>query len=390
MSLRVDTVVMAHRKRQQFVAELLAALDRPAKVVWDAGDNNRWNTGRRAWQAADRTATHGMVIQDDAIVCRNLVAGVEEALSHVPDESPLCLYTGRVRPFRDLIQQLVDQAGDGTAWLTMGQIHWGVGIVLPTRYVDDMLAWCDQRTDVANYDRRISRWCQHMGLTVYYPWPSLVDHRESPSLVPGRSYVGRRAHQFIGAGEYATSRNWSGEAISIPALRYSTVHTSHGAPQVAVPVRPRRPKLGVPVKFVSSKYPQLQVPAARVRFRDGEVSTTDADAIDVLTSPQLRAMGVEPVGEEPAPAEPAEETSQAEDASQGEATGTEPADAEPAAESEAQEPAAEQGGVPAGGAKDVLAWVGDDPGRARQALEVEQAREKPRTTLVATLTKLAG
>jgi hypothetical protein len=46
--------------------------------------------------------------------------------------------------------------------------------------------------------------------------------------------------------------------------------------------------------------------------------------------------------------------------------------------------------VPDGTAADVLAWVGEDRGRARQALTVEQARPKPRTSLVAKLDKIAG
>lgn len=38
----------------------------------------------------------------------------------------------------------------------------------------------------------------------------------------------------------------------------------------------------------------------------------------------------------------------------------------------------------------VLAWVGDDPERATEALEAEQAKDKPRSTLVKQLEKLAG
>ena len=37
----------------------------------------------------------------------------------------------------------------------------------------------------------------------------------------------------------------------------------------------------------------------------------------------------------------------------------------------------------------VLAWVGEDPARAREALEAEQEAEKPRSTLVKQLQKLA-
>lgn len=41
-------------------------------------------------------------------------------------------------------------------------------------------------------------------------------------------------------------------------------------------------------------------------------------------------------------------------------------------------------------AAEVLAWVGDDPERARQALAVEQAADKPRTTVVNALTRIAN
>ena len=41
-------------------------------------------------------------------------------------------------------------------------------------------------------------------------------------------------------------------------------------------------------------------------------------------------------------------------------------------------------------ADDVLAWVGDDPERAKHAIEAEQAKDKPRSTLVKQLAKIAG
>lgn len=41
-------------------------------------------------------------------------------------------------------------------------------------------------------------------------------------------------------------------------------------------------------------------------------------------------------------------------------------------------------------AADVLAWVGDDPERAEEALAAELAKDKPRSTLVKSLEKLTG
>ena len=43
-----------------------------------------------------------------------------------------------------------------------------------------------------------------------------------------------------------------------------------------------------------------------------------------------------------------------------------------------------------GSAADVLAQVGDDPRQARAALAVEQGRDKPRSTLIASLRRIAG
>lgn len=221
MSVALSAVIMAHPRRRVFVDELRARLDRPVEVVWDRRDD-RWDTGRRAMLAYDRGATHHLVLQDDAVICRDLLAGVERALAAVPappgTPTPLCLYAGRVRPFRVAVQRLVDTAGPGTSWLTMAQMHWGVGIVVPTQTITEMVGWCDQRTDIDNYDKRISRWLQHQRITVWYPWPSLVDHRDSPSLVAGRGSRGRRAHHFAGADTCALHLDFSGGVVSIPAL----------------------------------------------------------------------------------------------------------------------------------------------------------------------------
>lgn len=53
-------------------------------------------------------------------------------------------------------------------------------------------------------------------------------------------------------------------------------------------------------------------------------------------------------------------------------------------------PESGSGEVPDGPAKDVLAWVGDDSDRAVAALEAEELRDQPRSTLVAALEKVIG
>lgn len=220
MAISMSVVLMAHPKREAFVPSLLASLDRPAKVVWDER-NDRWDTGARAMRAYDPACSHHLVVQDDAIVCRDLVAGLEKALAYVPepDRTPLCLYIGRGKPFQYSMAQATTVAErDRASWVRMTQIHWGVGIVMPTGLIDEMADWCDTRDEIANYDRRMSRWVGHKGLAVYYTWPSLVDHRISPSLVEGRQAKGRHAHRFIGASTSALEKRWDGPVIELKLL----------------------------------------------------------------------------------------------------------------------------------------------------------------------------
>src|SRR5690606_5759806 len=91
--VRVSVAVMAHPDRAGFVDELCGRLDRDPTVVWDEiGDV--WHTGRRAMLAYDPDADYHLVIQDDAVVCRDLVAGVEKALEYVERRRTLNLYMG--------------------------------------------------------------------------------------------------------------------------------------------------------------------------------------------------------------------------------------------------------------------------------------------------------
>lgn len=202
---------MAHPKREAMVTDLLERLDRPAEVAWDQR-NDRHDTGLRALLAYDPTATHHMVVQDDALPCLDLVAGMERALAHVPADAPVCGYVGRVRPFAKEIARLVEMATDAS-WLRMPGIFWGPSIVVPTAAIAEIEQWW-HRSNVSNYDRRLSTWFTTQGIDCWYPWPSLVDHRGDESLVPGHG-TGRHAHRFLGADVSALSVDWSGPIVDV-------------------------------------------------------------------------------------------------------------------------------------------------------------------------------
>ena len=106
--MRLSASIMAHPARSGEVAELVAALDREVPIYWDnegppSGKADRvWRTARGAWELADPAADWHALIQDDALVCRDLLAGLELALEHVPPDAVVSGYlgTGRTVPIR--------------------------------------------------------------------------------------------------------------------------------------------------------------------------------------------------------------------------------------------------------------------------------------------------
>jgi hypothetical protein len=209
---RVSVAVMADPRRAPLVGPLLDDLDRPAAVAWDQR-HDRWHTGRRALLAAHPSATHHVVVQDDAIVCPDLCAGAEAVLEHVPPGRPVGLYLGSRQPHHALTARLYRQAqAAGHSFVVFGvSPMWGVAVVIPTEHIADLVAFGD-RQSTRSYDGRLKRWYQHVRVDQWYPVPSLVDHRtDGPSLVGAgrRNQPNRVAFEFLGRGRSPLDVDWS-------------------------------------------------------------------------------------------------------------------------------------------------------------------------------------
>ena len=208
--------IMAHPERNGLVADLAAKLPSNTPIVWDV-NSVVWWTGRRAWvEGIDSNTTHWLVLQDDAAICQDLLPTVEAALQYVPPDSPLSLYVGTTRPDKMRVQGLVDDTTDQTSFLVMNRINWGVGVVIPTPQIQPMIEYCENRGIEARtpYDGQISKWFEFNGVPVYYTWPSLVDHRNTPSVFQGRDSSNRHAHKFIGENVSGLDIDWSGDVVS--------------------------------------------------------------------------------------------------------------------------------------------------------------------------------
>ena len=207
--VRLSVAVMAHAKRAVMVDELVSWLDREPVVVWDE-KNDRHDTGIRALEAFDPAATHHLVVQDDVVPCRDLVASAERALGVVPEGVPVSLYVGRVQPFPRPVEAAIRGAGDAS-WVVMAGPYWGPAVIVPTSVIAALSEWwrSPDGSQWQNYDRRIQRFFQSIGVSdCWYSWPSLVEHRGDDSLLSGRKVV-RNAHRFIGPGVSGLDVDWS-------------------------------------------------------------------------------------------------------------------------------------------------------------------------------------
>lgn len=205
---------MAHPRRRHMVQALGRALPPSTVVVWDT-KNDRWDTGRRSLMAYHPAADWHVVVQDDAVLCRDFVSHVAIALAKLAGTAgPACFFVSHTGDSMGLTPERLQAARNrGVCWLEHKGPWWGVAIATPTPAIHEMVAWCDERTDIPNYDRRQSRYWEHQGIPCRYSIPSLVDHRvgaENPSLVPGRSASRRRTAMWAPA---VVPGPWTGRAM---------------------------------------------------------------------------------------------------------------------------------------------------------------------------------
>lgn len=219
----ISVAIMAHKKRAEWVPGLQEQLG-DCEVVWDR-HNDRHETGLRSIQAYDPEASHHLIVQDDAVLCRDFRAGVERLID-LTGEHPVGLYMGNVGPQAATLRAMIDTL---TPRFVEGQgPHWGVAILLPTAHVPALADWYE-RQNIPNYDRRISRWYDQEKIRCWYSAPSLVQHRaDNPSLVQGRN-GGRQAAWFIGEDESALEVEWESEPWRPPSPQNLVeFHGPHG------------------------------------------------------------------------------------------------------------------------------------------------------------------
>lgn len=214
--MRLSASIQAHPDRIDLVRDLLARLNPPVAVGWDdegpaSGNPDRgWRTARRAWQLADPAADWHLVIQDDALPSVDLLAGLERALDHVPPDAVVSPYLGKGGITPPRFNAMAEEADRvGASFVVSEKLLWGVAICVPTRLIDDLIESGDRSSGVTD-DMRVAGWAQKRHIPIWYTWPSLVDHRQVPSITKHSARERRAQRHHDGS---ALDIDWTGPKI---------------------------------------------------------------------------------------------------------------------------------------------------------------------------------
>ena len=233
----ISVVVMAHERRRKWAEELATKLDCP--IVWDE-IGEVWHTARRAWLSYDPAATRHVVIQDDAIVADDLIAGCERLATVLQPDEPVCLTAIDYRLHASRSDYMAHYLSGRRLWRSYQAVS-GVGLMLPTAHIDEMVAFCDEMT-IKHDDWRIREYYRKQRRTKFvYPIPNLVQHRptsSNPTLVDGNNRMGteRQSITYIGDGVSAASIDWSkqGTKREIPTVGMLTFVNYNSGARVTV------------------------------------------------------------------------------------------------------------------------------------------------------------
>lgn len=192
--MKISFAIMMHPSREKFLPYLKDKLgDIP--VSMDRGISI-WDTSKRAWLKYNKTATHHCVIQDDAIIGKDFIKRAEEEIKKHPDIA-ISFYRGwRRNVTAEMIDEWTKNGGYLTNWLS-----WGLAVCLPVGHIEAMIKNGEAMPKrYENHDdTKIAKYLTKNKIKVWYPIPSLVDHRtDEVSLIQKTNLPRRKAVSFVG------------------------------------------------------------------------------------------------------------------------------------------------------------------------------------------------
>jgi hypothetical protein len=188
--MKMSISVMAHPARKEFFDYLKSKLgDVPFSI--DEGKGLIWNC-RNAWSMYDPLADYHVVIQDDAIVCDNFMERAQDILKKAQG-LPVSFF--HVSP---LSYKKYREQREKTGAIIQPKLSGGVALCLPVALISSMLEHYDQDKSPFD-DERVGRFLLSIKTPLYFPFPSLIDHRIGNRSMMWKSASSHKANEYIDA-----------------------------------------------------------------------------------------------------------------------------------------------------------------------------------------------
>jgi len=189
---------MASEERKQFfpylkekLGDVPFAIDAPRK---DSKNIGVWANCMRAWSMHDKSKDFHLVIQDDAIICENLLERIEDLIKKTTGNYAYSLYFGDELATTTEEKTKSQQEG----FIIRNLLNSGVAIMLPTSKIERIMKIAN-RNNTNIDDANIGSALQQLGMKTIYPVPCFINHRsckETSSLVT-RGESERTSKYFI-------------------------------------------------------------------------------------------------------------------------------------------------------------------------------------------------
>jgi len=188
---KISIVIMAHSSRAKYFPYLKLKLgDIPFSIDRAEKEIGIWQNCRRAWLMHDMTSDYAITIQDDAIIGNDFIKRAEKIMTK---DMVYNFYLGRPR-FKKIVNEARKR---GKEYIIKKNIHHEIALGFPTKRVKEMVEFCDRFNPT--HDRYINRYVNEKALKVYFPMPSLIDHRAGKSLHKlNKGHYIAKATWFIG------------------------------------------------------------------------------------------------------------------------------------------------------------------------------------------------
>lgn len=154
-----------------------------------------------------------VVLEDDAEPVEGFRQQLTDALAASPvDVVSLYLGTSNPIPWQPSIARTIALSVN-ESWITSDYLLHAVGYAVRANVIDDLIAWVKPKAR-SPIDEQISAFCRHNSVRVGYTVPSIVEHKDGPTVIE-RHPDGAPRTLPRKAWRLGTREQWSSRAIEL-------------------------------------------------------------------------------------------------------------------------------------------------------------------------------